>query len=444
MPEERGIPVENPQRGLTESDRQIIVRLYRIHQKAQTSQQKVYDQIIQNGYVKRYENTGTGLKPVMPAQGTFPNPRQVRYVIESEVGKMERVRRLTTQGHFDRNLRGLTGNAYDGVSGPGHTYAIDSTIADLYLRSSINRSWLIGRPIVYVMVDFWSTAVVGFYLCLSWPSWATAKVALFSAMCNPTLLSELWGFSDVGALNPSPALPFRLLCDRGEYLSQGARETGIDLGLNVAFNPAYRPDLKGLVEVLHRIVKDEQYRSFVPGAMDARRKELELRPDVRESALTMREYAQYLQLTFTQYNLFADRTHRLTGDMIAAGVTPSPAGLWRFGHEAGFGYQKQIPESRLITSLLPMTDVVARRNGVYMAQLQYQSEVASELQWTAQARNFGVLDHRMHHFPGSVSRLWWPNPKSGLDLFTLTPGARTVPETVLDEWVVSTAFVTLA
>lgn len=430
-----GISVENAQRGLTEKDRQIIVRLYRIHQRAQTSQRKVYDQIIQNGYVQRYEQTASGLKPVMPEKGSFPNARQVRHVISTEVGKLERVRRLTTQGHFDRNLRGLRGNAFDGVSGPGHTYAIDSTIADLYLRSSINRSWLLGRPIVYVMVDVWSTAVVGFYLCLSWPSWATAKVALFSTMCNPTLLSELWGFGDVGSLNPSPSLPFRLLCDRGEYLSQGARETGIDLGLNAAFNPAYRPDLKGLVEVLHRIVKDEQYRSFVPGAMDARRKELELRPNVKESALTMREYAQYLHLTFTQYNLFADRSHRLTGDMIAAGVAPSPAGLWRFGHEAGFGYLKQIPEARLITSLLPMGEVMVRRNGVYMAQLQYQSEVASELQWTAEARNFGAIEQHMHHFPGSVSRLWWPNPNGGLDVFNLTPGARTVPETVLDEWV---------
>jgi putative transposase len=336
----------------------------------------VYEKIILHGYVSSYEQTDKGLIPVIPPQGTFPNQRQVRHVIATDVDKLERILRATTKGHFDRNKRGLRGMAIDGVSGPGHTYAIDSTVADMYLRSSINRSWLIGRPIVYVIVDMWSTAVVGFYICLSAPSWATAKVSLFSSLCRPGLLADLWGFDGITSLDPAPALPFRLLCDRGEYLSQGAARTGIDLGLNAAFNPAYRPDLKGLVEVLHRIVKDEQYSSFVPGAMDARRRELELRPDLRESMMTMREYAQYLHLAFTQYNLFADRTHRLTGDMIAAGVVPSPAGLWRFGHEAGFGFLKAIPEQRLITSLLPVADVSVRRNGIFMAQLQYQAEVA--------------------------------------------------------------------
>ena len=442
--QELGLPEPQPQRALTEVDRQIIVRLYRVHRRAETTLRKVYEKIILNGYVSKYEQTDKGLMPVIPPQGTFPNQRQVRHVIETDVDKLERILRATTKGHFDRNKRGLRGKAIDGVSGPGHTYAIDSTVADIYLRSSINRSWLIGRPIVYVVVDMWSTAVVGFYICLSAPSWATAKVSLFSTLCRPALLADLWGFDGITSLDPAPALPFRLLCDRGEYLSQGAAKTGIDLGLNSAFNPAYRPDLKGLVEVLHRIVKDEQYSSFVPGTMDARRRELELRPDLRESAMTMREYAQYLHLAFTQYNLFADRTHRLTGDMIAASVVPSPAGLWRFGHEAGFGFLKTIPEQRLITSLLPIADVSVRRNGIYMAQLQYHAEVAAQLQWTARARNIGTFAEQMHLFPGSVSRMWWPNPAAGLETFSLTPNARTVPETLLEEWMDALAVPKLA
>lgn len=432
--QELGLPEKQPQRALNEADRQIIVRLYRVHHRPETTLNKVYEKIILNGYVKSYEQTPKGLIPVLPPQGTYPNRRQVRHVIATDIDKLEKLRRATTLGHFARNKRGLRGKAFDGASGPGHTYAIDSTVGDIYLRSSINRSWLIGRPIVYLLVDVWSTAIVGFYICLSAPSWATARVALFSALCGSPLLSALWGFDDNVVLYPSPALPFRLLCDRGEYLSQGAMRTGLELGLNVAFNPAYRPDLKGLVEVLHRILKDEQYSSFVPGTMDARRKELELRPDLRDSAMTLREYAQYLWITLAQYNLFADRSRRLTGDMIAAGVMPSPAGLWRFGHEAGFGYLKSVPEQRIITSLLPSTEVSVRRNGVYMAQLQYQSEVVEQLQWTARARNFGAFTEEMHHFPGSVSRMWWPNPAGGLADFRLAPNARAVPETTLDEW----------
>lgn len=49
----------------------------------------------------------------------------------------------------------------------------------------------------------------------------------------------------------------------------------------------YRGDLKGLAEVLHRIEKDAQFL-FVPGAMDFRRQELELRRvDPNDSVLTL-------------------------------------------------------------------------------------------------------------------------------------------------------------
>lgn len=49
--QERGLPDPQPQRALTEADRQIIVRLYRVHRRAETTLRKVYEKIILNGYV---------------------------------------------------------------------------------------------------------------------------------------------------------------------------------------------------------------------------------------------------------------------------------------------------------------------------------------------------------------------------------------------------------
>src|SRR6185503_18100161 len=110
-----------------------------------------------------------------------------------------------------------------------------------------------------------------------------------------------------------------VLTDRGEYVSAAARETVDLLGIILSVNAAYRPDLKGLVEVFHRIAKDWQ-SPFVPGAIDARRPELELRCGSKPSALTLRDYVHYLQSVFSEYNLCADRRHRLTSEMMACGV----------------------------------------------------------------------------------------------------------------------------
>lgn len=80
------------------------------------------------------------------------------------------------------------------------------TIGDVYLRSSIDPNWIIGRPIVYVIVDVFSTAVVGFYVCLTGPSWDTAQVAIFNAVASSDLMSDLWGYDMRQSLFPAPTL----------------------------------------------------------------------------------------------------------------------------------------------------------------------------------------------------------------------------------------------
>jgi putative transposase len=423
----------NPQRGATTDDRIKIAAHFARLMRPGVNYADLYEVITEAVYVKRYIVTDKGREPVLPPKGTFPNRRMFRHIYETEFAQLDRVRRRTTKGHFARNKRGLVGSSYDDVPGPGYAYAIDSTVGDVYLRSAINRAWIVGRPIVYIVVDVWSTAIVGFYVCLRPPSWRAAKVALFSTFADPRLISELWGYEYRMVLDPAPTTPFTFWCDRGEYLSEGARETALRLGLNTAFNPAYRPDGKGPVEVVHRIAKDAQFSDFIPGAIDARRKELELRTDARESALTLREYVQYLYGIFTQHNARAERPHRETAELISSGWPPTPAGLWRFGHEAGLGFRRHIPLDQLVAALLEPKTLVARRNGNFTESLQYEGELAIEEQWSAQARNFGVLERQAYCFPGHAGRLWVP-AATGLQEFRLKHNARTWPETTFDEW----------
>lgn len=374
--------------------------------------------IIASSFVKKYRQDGNKFVAVEPELGEYPNNRQIRRVLETEVSKLQRLLDKTTKGHFARSMRGLMGKNWQGVAGPGHTWAIDSTIGDIYLRSSVNRAWIIGRPIVYIIVDVWSTAIVGFYVCLTGPSWDTAKVSLFCSAAPPELLGELWGYQPMMSLSPTPTMCAALMCDRGEYLSKGASITGARLIPCLSYAPPYRPDLKGLVEVLHRIEKDRQFL-FVPGAIDMRRQEYELRRfDPNEAVLTVRDYTQYLYEIFTEYNLIADRSKRVDAHMKAVGVFPSPAGLWKWGHDVGIGVRRNLPLSELITNLLPAEQARVSRNGVMFAGKQYGSDVIDELQWTAYARNFGGWDIGANHFPGSVSKIWVPNPTANglLDL----------------------------
>lgn len=391
-------------------------------------------QIIDSHFITHYKQENGKLVPIPPTLGEYPNKRQIRRVLEREIPRLQRLLEKTTKGHFTRSKRGMTGRNWQGVAGPGHTWAIDSTVGDIYLRSSINRTWIIGRPIVYIIVDIWSTAIVGFYVCLDGPSWDMAKVSLFCSATPPDLIGNLWGYEPMLSLNPAPSLPAVLMCDRGEYLSKAASLTGTQLIPCLSYAPPYRPDLKGLVEVLHRIEKDKQY-FFIPGAIDQRRAELELRkfnPDT--AVLTIPEYTAYLHTIFSEYNLTAPRHHRLDAHMIAAGVFPSPAGLWRYGHEVGIGFRRNKQLSELVTTLLPSEISRVTRQGVMLAGKEYRSDIVDEQQWTALARNFGGWDLTAHYFPGSVSRIWTENPggRGLLDLH-LSDHSTASPELTFDE-----------
>ncbi len=426
------LPPDQP--GMSDEWRHLIMTADRQIPTPKPDMPKRIVQILDSGFVKKYKQEGNILVPVDPKFGEYPNNRQVRRVLERDISKLQRLLNRTTKGHFDRSLRGMTGRNWEGVSGPGHTYAIDSTIGDIYLRSSINRAWIIGRPIVYIIVDVWSTAIVGFYVCLTGPSWDTAKVSLFSSAAPPELLGEMWGYQPILSLNPLPTMPAVLMCDRGEYLSKGASITGAKLIPCLSYAPPYRPDLKGLVEVLHRIAKDTQHL-FIPGAIDQRRKEFDLRKcDPNSAVLTVREYTQYLYTIFSEYNLIADRSHRLDAHMKAAGVFPSPAGLWRYGHEVNIGVRRDIPLSELITNLLPSDIGRVTRKGVMFAGREYGSDIVDEQQWTAHARNFGSWDIGANHFPGSVSKIWVPNPTgNGLLDLGLSDYSTASPELTEDE-----------
>jgi hypothetical protein len=211
-----------------------------------------------------------------------------------------------------------------------------------------------------------------------------------------------------------------------------------------SYTPPYRGDLKGIVEVLHRIEKDSQFL-FIPGAMDYRREELELRRiDPNECVMTLPEYVAFLHELFAEYNLTADRRHRVDAHMEAAGVFPSPAGLWAWGHAMGIGVRRHVDETDLITTLLPRSTARVRRDAIRFAKCDYMSEQIRAAQWTAIARNFGGWDIPVYHYPGSMSTIWTPNQGGvGMLRLTLSPQSKVGRDVSLEEYLDSCGVATM-
>lgn len=173
--------------------------------------------------------------------------------------------------------------------------------------------------------------------------------------------------------------------------------------------------------------------------MDARRAEYDLRrSNPAEATMTVRHYMQYLHECFFHYNLTADRSHRLDAHMVAAGVFPSPSGLWRWGHAMGIGYRKVQAEAELISTLLPSSAKGrVSRSGVSFCGNDYSSVVVEAEQWSTIARTSGQgWNIPIQYYPGSVSRIWTPNISgNGLIDLQISDLARTSGEVTHDEMV---------
>ena len=86
------------------------------------------------------------------------------------------------ENEFLLNHRALDGSPQLYVFGPGSIYELDSTVADVYLVSALDRNRILGRPVLYFVKDAFSRLIVGFGVTLYGPSWTTAMIALENTM----------------------------------------------------------------------------------------------------------------------------------------------------------------------------------------------------------------------------------------------------------------------
>jgi putative transposase len=405
LPVKLGLIESDPQIGMTAAEVLRIVDFFNSLRDPKLNFEVKYLAYLEKYYVQNYILKDDKRVPVPPGKGMYPTKKQIKYALKSHFSEIELLRQKLYVKEYLRNYRGLKGHSWEGIAGPGHRYAIDATIGDIYLRSRINAAWIIGRPIVYFIVDIKSTAIVGFHVCLEGPSWKAAMSAIFS-MLNPELVADLWGLEHEQVLYPAPSLPYEFICDRGEFLSKASQETAQELSYQLQYNPAYRPELKSSVEVIHRIEKDAQY-PFIPGAIDSRKRAVEARVVPEDGVFTIVDFVEFIAREVKHHNLHSSRDYLMTDDMIGLGVEPTPSGIWKNGHEQMMGYGKETSFAKTVAHFLPAIEATVTKKGIYLGALEYR--LPFENDWSAYARNFGYFKIDVHYFHGSLSKVFWIN-----------------------------------
>lgn len=281
---------------------------------------------------------------------------------------------------FALKYRELLGDTSAETFGPGFKYQIDATIADVYLVSVKNPDYIVGRPVVYIVMDVFSRLVVGMYVGIEGPSWLGAMMALDNVVADKVEFCKDYDVKITPEEWPSTLLPERLLADRGEF--EGYCPEGIiaNLGISLENTPPYRGDLKGIVERHFRTTND-RIKTRLPGAVRKVMKERGT-PDHRlDATLNIDDFTKIMILEVKRHNKSVLEHYNKSMFEIHDSVEPVPIKIWDWGtknRRCGFVARDR---DFVRLSLMPKESATITRQGIRFHGLFYTCDLAIKEGW---------------------------------------------------------------
>ena len=322
--------------------------------------------------------------PILPPWEKLPTENQFRYWYYQEYQPVHTLVKRKGMHAYMVNGRAALGSLKQKVFGPGSIFIIDATIGDIYLVSEMDRNRIIGRPVIYIIIDVFSGLIVGMSVSLEGPSWLGAMQALENmtldkvAFCKEfkrTIRPEQW---------PSAHIPHSILADRGELLSSRIEKFMKKFHVFVANTAPYRPDWKGELEHQFHLINDEVIH-WQPGAVREREPG---RPDHRlDATYTLRGFRRLLIDYIIEHNTIREMSIKhIDPGVVADGVNPFPCELWKWGIKNCSGILREESLESVRLALLPDDSAMVTRDGIHFGKLHYTCKLAEQEDWFGQVK----------------------------------------------------------
>lgn len=388
---------------------ETAIRKYYLNRKAVTLK-STYEKMLGDFYsVPAYDKSGGEYLRLLPAD-QIPSITQFRYWYKKNRDEKTEIQKRSGEAKFELAGRAITGRSDYQLMGPGAKYQIDATVGDIYLVSQFDRSDIIGRPVMYFVVDSYSRMVTGMYVGLEGPSWAGAMMAIENAASDKVAYCASYGVEITEAEWPCRHIPTAILGDRGEMESRLADNLVQMLGVRIENAPPYRADLKGIIEQHFRTINTNAL-PFLPG---------KVLPDMSErgghdyrldAKLDIRQFTEIIIRCVLYYN----NSHSMeyfekNEQMMQMGVDAVPLELWNFGIRYCSGCLKTVPKDTLRLALMPMEKASVTERGIRFKGMYYSCEEALKGLWFEKARAKGTYRVKIYYDPRDMGAILVENP----------------------------------
>lgn len=365
--------------------------------------------------VQSYEEKDGVVVPIPRPAEQIASFDMFEHAIQRDMDAHELEKRRLGERLYLQTKRGLNGSGRESATGPGDQFQIDATLYDIYLVNRLHRSWIIGRPVVYLVMDQFSTMITGLFVGLWGPSWDCARLALMNAFTDKVEFCRRYGIDITYDDWPCTLLPSTLFADRQELLTDAAEGLRKNLKIHCEVAQGYRPDLK-FIESRFRILNLTSQVHWLPGAVSQRAKERNGRDYRLDAVLDLYQFTRILIRAVLHYNNFHFcPQHLLTHPALAsAAIDPTPISLLRWGASKGMGsLRRESDVNHLRFSLLPTESVRLTDRGILFRGMHYETDRALKEDWFSRVRGKSRVPLEAAFDRNWTNEIWLRDPATG-------------------------------
>lgn len=348
----------------------------------------VYNFILRDFYSERYKDNGELQYQIWDAS-RIPSYNQFYYWFKKFEDPKKDIQFRKSTKEYELKYRPIMSDSKSETNGPGTRFQIDATIADIYLVSSLDVNKVIGRPVIYAVLDVYSRIITGIYVGLEGPSWLGAMMALDNMVADKVDFCKQYDIEITPEQWPTHHLPEIIIADRGEFEGYSVENLINNLNIKIENTTAYRGDLKGIVERKFRTINGK-IKQKAPGAIQKEYRERGDQDYRLNATLNLREFTELIITIVLHHNHKIIDKYPVEKEMVADGLVPTPITLWNWGIQNRKGRLRTVDRNILRLNVLPRGKANISRAGIKFKNLLYGSRKAIEEQWYLKLKNRSV------------------------------------------------------
>lgn len=287
---------------------------------------KAYEKLLYRHYM-----VNDGNQMVLLPDDRIPTLRQFKNYVYSHMNAKERIVRRTSESEYYNDNRELTGSPATAALKPGDIVEVDALEADFMILSSFVDDQIVGRPIIYFMVDLFSHAIVAFSIGYD----NNSRIGLSNLMLNLVDDNDIYlrrhGLDSMVGKIPFRFLPREIRTDRGsDPLSNYFADVCNELNITLSIVKGGTGSLKGSVEQsFNKFHQRWAADMFGKGYMEKRHDSTHM----TQACIKMEHVVAMVTSFIIEYNNRAKTNTNFDADLIKFLELKTPMEMWRVGTE---------------------------------------------------------------------------------------------------------------